>query len=198
MENLQTPIRTENHLSIPLQNPTAIKIAISMDNVNGELETLECDFIEIQNDQALSVLCQESEWQNYGLDPRKGLLIMGKSHIDKSDLLENYLNQTLKNRGDIIEPLNFHNPENLEPSRLEKYKGNNCQIRRLGQEPYPIKRYGMEYEVIQEIITNRDNAFSRGNKTWITTDLNPDKILERYGFHSFRILMKITNLVKII
>jgi GTPase SAR1 family protein len=164
--------------------------------VDSSEDEFSLKYLQAYNTDLESILCEETEWEYYGLDPNKSILLFGLSRIGKTTILSNYLRKTLKNVGHFVQPEDFIRFSQVGPELVYKFATDHCFIDDLGAESYPLRFYGTEYPVVQDIIMKRDLVFPR-LRTCITTNLTPPKILERYGERVFFRLIKMCNWINV-
>jgi hypothetical protein len=145
------------------------------------------------------VILDPDKWEALGLDPNKGLLIMGPVGVGKTYLIREYLQD--KNRGFWIEPYNVGKVVGSQGyDWYEQIKIDHLTFDDLGKEPESINYYGTTLLPGQHIIELRYDVFQRTdgrNRTCFTTNLNRDLLKEKYGERCYSRLIEMCNIVAI-
>lgn len=156
------------------------------------------NYIKIEQ-KATEALLDETEWEALGLDPNKGLLIMGPIGVGKSVLMNEYLKN--KNRGHWLEPEDIK--EGIEThgfSYFKQFRWDHLTFDDLGVEPKMVNVFGSEFFPGQELIDLRHSVFQRTagqNRTCFTTNLNRDLLKEAYGERCYSRLVEMCNFIAV-
>jgi DNA replication protein DnaC len=143
----------------------------------------------------LDLLCNESEWQKNGLDPKKSLLIMGNAGVGKSYTLNEYQKKTLKNRGRTVDSNYISRGLQQEQNEFySRFYTDNMVWEDLGREGAKHLVYGVEHQVADRIFEIR---YFRHPvlKTHITTNLTPELIEQVYGERMMSRLHEMMNFI---
>lgn len=138
----------------------------------------------------------------YGIDPQKGILLMGGLGVGKSHLMSFFMHNqmssyvmvscpTIQNKWSTTDM-----KQDSPPDWIEYYSGTvpaainanpyghqklGICFDDLGREEIPAKRFGEQKNLLAEILMNRYDRKLYYKLTHITTNLNGDQILEKYG-----------------
>ena len=147
-----------------------------------------------------NLILDQDRWVALGLDPNKGLLIMGPVGVGKTTLLNKYLEN--KNRGHWIEPafigrgLVTHGTE-----YFRQFEQDHFTLDDLGKESETFTHYGHTFFPGQDMIDIRHNVFTRTagrNRTCFTTNLNQEGLKERYGERCYSRLTEMCNFIALV
>jgi hypothetical protein len=145
------------------------------------------------------VLLDPDKWEALGLDPNKGLLLMGPIGVGKTYTMDKYLQN--KNRGHWIEPQNMRRAiETHGFSYFDQFQWDHLTFDDLGKEPPMVNVYGSEFFPGQELIDLRYSVFQKTagrNRTCFTTNLNKEMLREKYGERCYSRLIEMCNIVAI-
>lgn len=108
---------------------------------------------------------------------KKGLLLYGPAGTGKTTAIRPYQERKWAMTSINLSMETSKNGRNY----LEKYSVHDMIIDDLGREPISVKTYGDEIFVLHDLLYIRYNAFMKGYKTHITTNLSFNQLKERYG-----------------
>jgi len=157
------------------------------------------NFIKLNQDQT-DLILQQERWETLGLDPTKGLLIMGPVGVGKTYLIGQYLKN--KNRGPWLEPHIIRKGIEVHGlSFFDQFLLDHLTFDDLGKEPEMVNVFGTAFFPGQELIDIRYSVFKRTvgkNRTCFTTNLNRELLQEKYGERCFSRLTEMCNFVAIL
>ena len=149
-------------------------------------------------------------WERFEFDPKKSILLWGVTGVGKTTYIQELakflprLHPHHRTDFTLIEAHDMNQAyvkwygNGMKPEHPLEYKNNyDIIIDDLGAEPHKVLAYGTEVFATTDLIVERhlkrDKLF-----THITTNLNHDKIQERYGDRVFSRLVEMCNFVQII
>ena len=137
--------------------------------------------LKIDQKDLLRILCDEENWPSYGLDPAKGLFLMGNTGVGKSWSLEAYLKETKKNRGRLINPEIIMMGVGSEGSNyFHRFITDHLFWDDFAMEPVSQMYMGTTFFPAASIVQVRESKFP-ALKSHFTTNKLPEDISERYG-----------------
>jgi DNA replication protein DnaC len=149
------------------------------------------------NQQEKAKLLDESLWEALGLDPKKGLLIMGPVGVGKTTLMKEFLEE--KNKGPWITDYEVKRGVQQEGYNwFNRFVMDHLTFDDLGAEPETILSYGHQFNPGEEIIQLRYEVFQRTagrNRTCFTTNYNREDLLARYGERCYSRLQEMCNFI---
>jgi len=153
--------------------------------------------IKIHQDPLIQTLCDESNWESHGLNPRKGLLFYGMTGVGKTYSLNRYLSNTKKNPGHQIDAEHIELGVALHGANyFQRFYQDHMVWNDLGQEERIMMHMGTSIKPVQTIIMYRHQRFPF-LKTHITTNLSLEDIATRYGDRVFSRLTEMCNFIEV-
>jgi DNA replication protein DnaC len=134
-----------------------------------------------------------SYFEDGQLDQSKGLLLFGPVGTGKTTAMTPYTQRMWNGSSIQIANLVSMNGRGY----LEKYTMHDMYIDDLGREPKVVKSFGDEIHLMHDLIYIRYEAFQRGYKTHITTNLTFSEIEERYGISIADRIKEMTQIIQI-
>lgn len=136
-----------------------------------------------------------------GLDPKKGILLTGKTGVGKTYSIEflvgllSYSGVNLMTANQIVQQyIRFHRDAQTRHP-LDYRMSYDLIVDDLGSEMSKIQIYGTELQPLTDLITER---YANPNlKTHITTNLSMDGIASRYGDRVWSRLWQMCNVIEL-
>lgn len=153
--------------------------------------------IKIHQDQLIQTLCDEHNWETYGLNLDKGLLLYGITGVGKTYSLDRYLRETDKNPGHRIDAETIEMGVSLHGANyFQRFYQDHMVWNDLGQEERVMMYMGTTIKPAQTIFMYRHQRFP-ALITHITTNLLPEDLEARYGDRVFSRLNQMCNFIEV-
>lgn len=137
--------------------------------------------LKISQNDLLAILCDEPNWSSHGLDPAKGLFLIGNTGVGKTWTLEAFLRETKKNRGRYINPEIIMHGVSVEGAEyFHRFYSDHLFWDDFGSEPTAQMYMGTNLFSGASILQVRETRFPI-LKTNFTSNLLPEDIKEMYG-----------------
>jgi DNA replication protein DnaC len=153
--------------------------------------------IKVKKEALKELLQNEASWVAQGLDPNKGILLMGKVGTGKTTAMKEYLRAQPK-RGWELNAIEIASEFNIYgPGVVRKYLDNNHMIfiDDIGMES-PSTHYGVTTRPAADIIIQRYST-ERGNKVHFTTNKNLEDLGSIYGERIKDRLIEMVNIIHV-
>jgi len=155
--------------------------------------------IKINQTQIEQILLDKTQWESNGLNPDKGILLMGNPGVGKTTVMEKFLanekrGHMLSGRqiNDEYERNGYANTEN-GVSKFKYWTEHNCFIDDLGNEPKSVSHFGSNDQPVTRLIEDRYR--DKSVKDYYTTNLNEELLTEHYGLRVVDRLFEKCNVI---
>lgn len=149
--------------------------------------------IKINQNHLSDLLSDETQWESRGLDPAKGIILIGNPGVGKTYGMKEWartkkigwghpnLPSEYKDLRDLSTKLVFAKCEQHGPSYLIQFaEDHEMWLDDIGFEPTECNSFGTKFIPIQDLLFYRHQLFPR-RKTHLTSNYTLDQLGEKYG-----------------
>lgn len=155
------------------------------------------NILEINQNDLIRILCDETNWENHGIHPQKGLLLFGMTGVGKTFSLDVYLSETKKNPGHRIDGEKIEMGVSLYGAHyFERFLQDHMVWNDLGEEEKVMMYMGTTVKPAQSIIMNRHMRFP-DLFTNITTNYTVEILENKYGDRVFSRLQQMCTFIHV-
>jgi hypothetical protein len=158
---------------------------------------MEIKLVNINQDLLIEIICNEKDWELNGLNPKKGLFLIGNTGVGKTFSLEYYFSQTHKNVGWRIDDQKIMEGVQVYGAQyFSRFSQDNMFWDDIGEEPQRMMFMGTDIWPGVSIIKNRYVRWP-DLKNYFTSNMSLENLSVYYGDKVMSRLFQMCNFINV-